>query len=125
MATKSEVERLSVVETKVDDVLKRLDKIDTKLDNLDRNFAAKWVQTVVAGLIAAILLGFIGVMVHFFIPNVKPVSNNPTSSQTSTTGTAGTPSANASANAKSDTTTPSSSETSDSGGASISLPKVP
>lgn len=84
MATKNEAERIAVVETKVDNVLERLDHIDQKLDGLENKFAAKWVQSIVAGLVAAILLGFMGVVIAFFIPN-KPTSNNPTSSTTTTT----------------------------------------
>lgn len=56
MATKTEVERLSVVETKVDRAVADIAEvktavtdgfatINTKIDNLDKKYAAKWVQT--------------------------------------------------------------------------------
>lgn len=123
---------------------KTLERIESKIDDLDKKFAAKWVQTVVGALIAAILLGFIGVVVYFFIPykNQTATSTNPSTSTTTTTttptgsnsttrnsGTTGTntPGATANANSKSDTATPSSQESASSpnGGVNVTLPKVP
>lgn len=117
-----------MVETKVDTLIGSVKSIDKKIDDLDKKFAAKWVQTVVAGLIAAILLGFLYAAINFFIPNSeKPrdVVNIPSTNQTSGSASTTPPSASANATSHSDTTKPSDSQTStDSGGVQITLPKV-
>lgn len=83
MATQSELERLAVVETQIKEVRKDIsavqksqqanfDNLSKKIDDLDTRYAPKWVQTVVSGFVAAILLGFVAVMINFFIP-AKPL----------------------------------------------------
>ena len=120
MATKTEVERLGVLETKVDIISGDVKDIKASIESLDKKFAAKWVQTIVAGLVAAVLLAFIGVVLAYFIPRKN--GNSPTTTTTtntptgSTSTTQDTPSANASATSHSDAANPSDSQTSSSGG---------
>lgn len=87
MATKSEIERLSVVETKMDAAIERLDRIDAKLDNLDKKFSAKWVEWVIKGLIAFILIWFLGSLTHLIekspVQVVKEVTSSTTTSSNS------------------------------------------
>lgn len=85
MATITEVERLSVVETKVDAIAKDITAINTKLDNLDSKFAAKWVQTAVAFVAGIIIAGFIGGLVTLVV--VQPQTNVPTPQATTTVNT--------------------------------------
>lgn len=97
-------------------VEEKLSRIEQKIDNLDKKFAAKWVQSIVSGLVAAILLTFIGVVANYFIPHHDPTTAQTTTTttptgSTSTTTTIPTPAASATATSHSDTTTPSSSQT--------------
>jgi cytoskeletal protein RodZ len=117
--TKTEAERLSVVETKVDTVLEEIKAVNSRLDNLDNKFAAKWVQTIVGGLVAAVLLAFIGVVVAYFI-HTPTVANSPTTSNTTTTTT---PTGSTSTTSTKNTERPADNQSS--GGATITLPKVP
>lgn len=139
MATKPEIERLAVVETKIDTVITDVKDIKDAIQALDKKFAAKWVQTIVAGLVAAILLAFIGVVIAFFIrvPG-NSTTTTPSTSQTTTTttptgststtktsGTTRSPSASATSNATSTPATPSATDTQNSnGGIDVTLPKV-
>ena len=149
MATKTEIERLSVVETKVDRAVDDIGKlattvkdgftsIETKFDNLskenDKKYAAKWVQSALTFVIGLIVAAVITAWLAFVVitPNR---SNNPTTSTTTTTTTPtgstgttttkdGTPSANANANATSTPANPTDSDSSSSGGLLDQVPKV-
>ena len=145
MATKSESVAIGVLQDQmknVQDDVKDIKKdmragfssLETKMDNLDKKFAAKWVQTIVAGLVAAILLAFIGVIISYFM-NPKTTANDPTTSNTTTINTPtgststtstkdGVPSATAEANATSSPENPNDSESSSSGGLLESVPKL-
>lgn len=150
MATKPEIERLSVLETKVDRAVEDISDIkDTvttefnalnkKIDGLDKKFAAKWVQNavgfVIALIVGAVIMALVALVV---IPSTKEASQGSSGASTSTTTTtttptgststtrnSGTPGATATANSKSDSATPSSSDTQTSPGASLTLPKAP
>jgi hypothetical protein len=83
MATQSEIERLSVVETKVDLIAADIKTINTKLDNLDGKYAAKWVQTAVAFvagiIISAVLVALIALVV------VQPKTETPSTTRSTNT----------------------------------------
>lgn len=68
MATKSNNAEIAVLQDWRSSVDKTLERIEAKIDDLDEKFAAKWVQSVVAGLIAAILLSFLGALFYFVYP---------------------------------------------------------
>lgn len=67
MATKDENERLAVLETKVTTVQNDVAEIKTDVkglvESIDKKYASKWVERVVAGLIGIILTAFLGVLV--------------------------------------------------------------
>jgi cytoskeletal protein RodZ len=134
--TAKETERLARVEQQVADGFRnvddRLKEVIKRLDDADSKYAAKWVQVVVGGLVAAILLAFIGVVSAYFINS--PSSNQPTTSTTTTTTTPTgstattstqdrTPSSTANASAQSSTEKPTDSQTSN-GGVDLTLPKL-
>lgn len=140
MATKSESVAIGVLQDQmknVQDDVKEIkadmkvgfQSLESKIDDLDKKFAAKWVQIVVGGLIAAILLGFIGVVVAFFIPQrSQTTSTNPSTSETTTTTT---PTGSTSTTKNSGTTGTSSPSTKSdqppnnpNGGVTVDLPKV-
>jgi cytoskeletal protein RodZ len=104
MATKSEIERLSVVETKVDEVIKRLDKLDEKLES---RFAAKWTEWFVKGVVAFVLIWFLAALTHLVDKSPSEIIKENTSSISTPS-----PSANANASAQSDSTKPTDSQTS-------------
>lgn len=135
--TAKETERLARVEQQVADGFRnvddRLKEVIKRLDDADSKYAAKWVQVVVGGLVAAILLAFIGVVSAYFINS--PSSNQPTTSTTTTTTTPtgststtstrdnGTPSSTANASAQSSTEKPTDSQASN-GGVDLTVPKL-
>lgn len=124
MATQAE--RIARMEEKLDNLIVSVDEIK---NGLDKRFAAKWVQTVVAGFVAAVLLGFTTVIVNYFIPRKTPSAATVTTTSSQPNGSGGSvPSATASATAKSDAANPSDSQTSTSssplGEVLNSLPKV-
>jgi len=147
MATKLEVERLSVLETKVDRAVSDISDIKTtvttefaginsKIDNLDKKYAAKWVQSavsfVIGIIVAAVLTALIALVI---VPNLnnQPSGNSTTQTTTTTTPTGSsstakttpTPSANANASAQSTPANPSSTDSqSSNGGLQVTLPKV-
>lgn len=100
---------------------KTLERIETKIDNLDKKFAARWVQTVVGAMVGAILLGFIGVVIAFFIPQKTqtPTAQTPTTPTTVASPATGTPTASATSNA---TATPANPTASQSSGGGITVP---
>lgn len=145
MATKTEIERLSVVETKVDAIgsdvkdikdtlVAEIKDINTKFDNLDNKYAAKWVQSAVAFVVGIIISAVLVALLALVI--IKPTANNPTTSNTTTTNTPtgstsqtstkdGTPSASATSNATATPENPNATDTQTSnGGVDIDLPKV-
>lgn len=138
MATKPEIERLAVVETKVDAIQADVKEIKESIIGLDSKFAAKWVQNAVAFVIgiivAAVLTALIALVV---VPNINSnQSPSGTTTQTTTTTTptgsnstaktsATPPSANANANARSTPDHPSSTDSqSSNGGLQVTLPKL-
>lgn len=105
---------------------KTLERIEAKIDNLDKKFAARWVQTVVGAMVGAILLGFLGVAITFFIPQKTPVTQTPTTPITvvSPTGT-GTPTASANSSATATPANPTATDSQSSGGGvTVPLPLV-
>lgn len=95
MATQQEIERLAVVETEVKNVkadVKEIKdtqtaefaKLNTKIDGLDKKFAAKWVQSAVTFVIGLIIAAVLTAWLAFVIikPNTTTVNktvNNETS----------------------------------------------
>lgn len=86
MATKSEVERLAVVEEKVDRAAADIKDLSDKLDagfkaiskqisaqdtnqdaKYETKYAAKWVQTVVGGLVSLILISVVTALLALVI----------------------------------------------------------
>lgn len=65
--TGKEGERLAKVEQKLDDVVSRLDrfesKIDTFLDEANNRYSAKWVEKSFIGLITIIVSSLLGVFI--------------------------------------------------------------
>jgi len=134
MATKTEIERLSVVETKVDAIgqdvkdikdtlVSEIKDINTKFDNLDNKYAAKWVQSAVAFvvgiIVSAVLVALIAIVV------IKPGANKPTGSTSHTSTKDSVPSANATSNATSTPENPDVTDTQSSdGGVQVDIPKV-
>ena len=97
MATKTEIERLSVLETKVDGIRAdvreikttlntEVTAIHTKIDKLDSRFAAKWVQSAVAFVIGVIVSAVLVALIALVVIEPKSV-NNPTTTNTTTTTT--------------------------------------
>lgn len=154
MATGKEIERLSVVETKVDRAVSDIhdltitvtdgfDDLGKKFDNLDKKFAAKWVQSAV-GFVIAIIVGAVltALVALVVVPNIHTNTNTNTHSTTTTTTqtttptgststshttptSSTTPSASASSTATSTPANPTSTDTSTSGGGvTVTLPKA-
>jgi lipopolysaccharide/colanic/teichoic acid biosynthesis glycosyltransferase len=75
MATKSEKERLAVVETKIDNMAKDIAEIKTAvLANAkanDQKYAAKWVQQVVGGFIGLVLVAVVTALLALVIKGAK------------------------------------------------------
>lgn len=137
MATQHEIERLAVVETEVKNVKADVQyikttqtaefaKLNTKIDGLDKKFAAKWVQSAVTFVIGLIIAAVLTAWLAFVVikPNQTPQTTNPTSQSTGTTSTGSTPSANANASAQSTPSNPTDTQSSSSGGLLDSVPKV-
>lgn len=146
MATKTEIERLAVVETKVDQAVADIaevkttvntefTKLNTKIDGLDNKYAAKWVQSAVAFVVGIIISAVLVAVLALVVIKPNNAANNPTTSTTTTTSTPtgststtstkdGTPSANANASATSTPANPSDSQSSSSGGLLDSVPKL-
>lgn len=141
MATKTEIERLSVVETKVDGIAEdvkdikttlntEVTAINTKIDNLDNKYAAKWVQSAVAFVVGIIVSAVLVALIALVV--IKPGSNNPTTTTTTNTPTGststtkdGVPSANATSNATATPENPNVTDTQSSeGGVDLNVPKV-
>jgi len=118
MATKTEVERLSVVETKVDAIQADVKEIKESIIGLDNKFAAKWVQSAVAFVIGIIVSAVLVALVALV---VMPQEKQPASGST---GAGVTPSANANASAQSTPSDPSDSNSSSSGGLLNEIPKI-
>ena len=103
MATKTELERISVIETKVDglrsevseiknnvhdigvELVKKVKDLDAKIDGLDSRFAARWVQTAVAFVIGIVMTAVIGALVALVL--IKPGDSTVTTSTTEDTTT--------------------------------------
>ena len=91
MATKTEIERLSVVETKVDaiqnDVTEVKKNVSELVDKLDTRFAAKWTERVVAGMVGLILTAFITMLtlIAFNRQDINSLANTPYITRTTTT----------------------------------------
>lgn len=141
MATKTEIERLSVVETKVDQIgadvkdikdslVSEIKDINTKFDNLDSKYAAKWVQSAVAFVVGIIVSAVLVALIALVV--IKPGANNPTTTTTTNTPTGststtkdGTPSASATSNATATPENPNATDTqSSNGGVQVDIPKV-
>lgn len=85
--TQNESASIAVLQEQAKVTKDTLERIEQKIDNLDKKFAARWVQTVVGGLVAAILLAFVGVLITFFIPNktdLAPEVNTPSNTGSNT-----------------------------------------
>ena len=70
-------ERMIKMETQITDIQEKLglvgtniDKLNDKLDALDKRYASKWVETTVVGIVATIVSG----LVIFAILNFPKVS---------------------------------------------------
>lgn len=145
MATGKEIERLSVVETKVDIIgadvkdiketlVSEVKAINVKIDGLDSKYASKWVQSAVAFVIGIIVSAVLVALVALVVikPNETPTTttNNTTTTTTPTgstskgTTTSGTPSASANSNATSTPANPTATDSSTSGGVQVTLPKL-
>lgn len=141
MATKTEIERLSVVETKVDQIgtdvkeikdtlVSEIKDINNKFDSLDNKYAAKWVQSAVAFVVGIIVSAVLVALVALVIVkpnNTTTTTSTPTTSETTTTTQstpAGTPSANANASATSTPENPKDTDSSSSGGLLNEVPKL-
>ena len=130
MATKTEIERLSVVETKVDGIAADVAEIKSTLLGLDNKYAAKWVQSAVAFVVGIIVSAVLVALIALVV--IKPGANNPTTTTTTNTPTGststtkdGTPSASATSNANATPENPSVTDTQSSdGGVNIDIPKV-
>ncbi len=74
MATKAENERLAKLETEVgvikEDVAEIKTDIKDLVTSLDKKFASKWVERVMAGMVGIVLTAFLGILVA--IAFVKP-----------------------------------------------------
>lgn len=95
MATKTEIERLSVVETKVDGIAEdvkdikttlntEVTAINTKIDNLDNKYAAKWVQSAVAFVVGIIVSAVLVALIALVVikPNATATPENPSVTDT-------------------------------------------
>jgi hypothetical protein len=102
VATKTEIERLSVVETKVDAIgtdvkeikdtlITEVKAINVRFDNLDNKYASKWVQSAVAFVIGLIVAAVITALVALVVGPLRGTSDQgvtpPTTSNTTTTTT--------------------------------------
>jgi tetrahydromethanopterin S-methyltransferase subunit B len=96
MATKPEIERLAVVETKVDslasdvrDVKDDVKAIKTALETLssvnDRRYAAKWVQTAVSFVVGLIVAAVLTALVALVIKSPQSSNSVETTNKTTTT----------------------------------------
>lgn len=145
MATKTEIERLSVVETKVDAIgadvkdikdtlVSEIKEINVKFDNLDNKYAAKWVQSAVAFVVGIIVSAVLVALVALVVikpgdtPSTSTTNNTtttttPTGSTSTSKGTT-TPSASATSNASATPSNPQATDTQTSGGGvQVTLPK--
>lgn len=116
----------------------RLARVEEKLDNLilevremKNGFAAKWVQYVVGGLVTAILLGFIGVVIAFFIPQRNQQAQNPSNpaqaqsnSPRSATNTSTDRSVSSNTSTSETTKTTEQPKDNGNGGVQVTIPKV-
>lgn len=137
MATQQEIERLAVVETEVKNVkadVKEIKdtqtaefaKLNTKIDGLDKKFAAKWVQSAMTFVIGLIIAAVLTAWLAFVIikPNTTTV-NKTVNNETSTSVPADSGSTSTTSSS-STTTTPAqgSSESGTNGGVQVELPKI-
>lgn len=91
MATKKEGEAIAVLQEQNRTTATTLLRIENKVDDgfkaLDKKFAAKWVQTVMAGFLAAVLLAFAYAVINFFIPKHTTVAEPKTAQSKPSTST--------------------------------------
>lgn len=96
MATKTEIERLSVVETKVDIIgadvrdikdtlVAEVKNINVKIDGLDNKYAAKWVQSAVAFVVGLIIAGVLTAILALVIVPARASQTTTTTTPTGST----------------------------------------
>lgn len=116
MATKPEIERLAVLETKMSNVESTVNRIELKIDGFDNKYASKLSERVVYGLIVVIVLFVINSWLGLLKLPVTPAVVNPTSTTSSTTSTVSPPTNSA--------TSQTPDNTSSNGALNVTLPKV-
>jgi hypothetical protein len=68
MSVEGQIARLEERSVTTNEIVTRLEtKFDALDEKLDKRFAAKWVQTVVSGIIAAVLLAFMAAITNHYI----------------------------------------------------------
>jgi hypothetical protein len=130
MATEAERTQIAVLQNQMGQVQSDITDIkktqaagfaslEAKIDAQDKKYASKWVQQVVGGLIALILIAVItALLALIIIPATKkaPETTATPPAPTTSSGSSGTPTATANSTAHSDSATPSDTQTSSSGG---------